>query len=109
MRKISIEFINEKLRDELLSLKIGDFSDKQLYKFINRAFHDIEKDISCSIKIPKKIWPKKYKKYGVDNLWKYDLPNGWRLIFTLEKDDLCIVALILEWFSHKDYEKRFKY
>jgi len=45
----------------------------------------------------------------VNNLWKYDLPNGWRIIFFLEADEIKIVAIILEWFSHKDYEKRFKY
>jgi len=24
------------------------------------------------------------KKYGVDNLWKYDLPKGWRLLYFIE-------------------------
>ncbi|MGM5484945.1 MAG: hypothetical protein ACQEP1_03685 [Nanobdellota archaeon] len=66
-------------------------------------------DISCSIKIPKRLWPKHYKKYGINNLWNYDLPGVLRLIFTLEKDDVLVVAVILEWLPHKDYEKRFKY
>jgi len=109
MQKISISFISNKLRKELSSLKEGDYREQKLYGFINRAFHDIEIDISCSIKIPKRLWPKSYKKFGIDNLWKYDLPNGWRLMFTLEKDEICIIALVLEWLSHKDYEKRFNY
>lgn len=109
MQKILINFISEKLRDELLQLKQGDYAEKQLYEFIKRAFRDIEQDISCSIKIPKKLWPKKYKKYGITNLWKYDLPNGWRLIFFLESNEIKIVAIILEWFTHKEYEKRFGY
>ena len=40
---------------------------------------------------------------------EYDLPNGWRLIYTIESDDLKIMNIILEWFSHKDYERRFNY
>ena len=109
MRKILISFISEKLRKEILSLKQGTYEEKQLLVFINRAFSDIENDLNCCVKIPKKLWPKHYKKYGIGNLWKYDLPNGWRLIFFIEADEIKIVAVILEWFSHKEYEKRFKY
>ncbi len=71
---------------------------------------DLKKDPTCGIKIPKKIWPKEYsKKYSITNLWKYDLPSAWRLIYTIESDEVRIMNIILEWFTHKDYEKRFKY
>lgn len=109
MRKILIKFISEKLSSEISKLEKGSYEDRQLYYFINRAFKDIENDLSSCIRIPKKLWPKYYKKYKLNNLWKYDLPNGWRLIFFLEADEIKVVAIILEWFSHKDYEKRFKY
>ena len=106
---ISIDFTSEKSRQEFLKLKDGDFEEKQIYKFIIRAFKDIKNNLSCCIRIPKKLWPKEYEKFGINNLWKYDLPKGWRLIFFMKADEIKIVAIILEWFSHKDYEKRFKY
>lgn len=109
MQKIMIRFISEKLSSEILKLEKGSFEDKKLYYFINRAFKDIENDLTSCIRIPKKLWPKTYIKYATNNLWKYDLPNGWRIIFFLETDEIKVVAIILEWFSHKDYEKRFKY
>ncbi|MEA1904772.1 MAG: hypothetical protein U9M97_02690 [Candidatus Hadarchaeota archaeon] len=38
------------------------------------------KDAFCGIQIPKKLIPREYsRKYGIDNLWKYDLPGGWSL------------------------------
>jgi len=49
------------------------------------------------------------KKYKISNLWKYDLTNGWRLIYTIESDEIRIISIILEWFDHKNYEKRFGY
>ena len=49
------------------------------------------------------------QKYNIDNLWKYDLPNAWRLIYTIETDKIKIINIILEWFNHKNYEKKFKY
>ena len=43
------------------------------------------------------------------NLWKYDLPKGWRLIYSIVNDEIVVVSLILEWFDHKEYERKFKY
>lgn len=59
--------------------------------------------------MPKKLIPKDYKKYGIDNLWKYDLPNGWRLMYSVANDEVKIISIVLEWLDHKNYEKRFGY
>ena len=110
MRKnIRISFSSDKLEKEFSKLRTGRSDEKKLFYHISRAFDDIEKDLNCATKIPKKLWPKFYSKYELTNLWKYDLPNGFRLIFTLEDQEVVILAIILEWFSHKDYEKRFRY
>ena len=108
-KEIFVAFINEKLKSEFESLKQGKFQDKKLYEFINLAIDDFKKDPCSGIKIPKRIWPKVYSQYEIINLWKYDLPNGWRLVYTIDTDELRIVNIILEWFDHKDYEKRFGY
>jgi hypothetical protein len=109
-KEISVAFINKTLKEHFELLKQGKFEDKQLYHFIDRALSDIKQKPDCGTKIPKKLWPKEYiKKYGITNLWKYDLPNGWRLIYTIESNEIRIVSIILEWFDHKDYERRFKY
>ena len=92
------------------SLKEGKFEDKRLYEFIERAIKDMKNLSVCGTKIPKKLWPKVYvQKYQITNLWKYDLPNAWRLIYTIKEDEVMILNIILEWFDHKEYEKRFKY
>jgi Txe/YoeB family toxin of Txe-Axe toxin-antitoxin module len=110
MKEIYVSFISKKLKSDFISLKSGKYEDTQLYIFLNRAINDLKKDPMCGIKIPKKLWPKEYvKNYNITNLWKYNLPNAWRLIYTIESDEVKIVSIILEWFSHKDYEKKFKY
>ena len=77
---------------------------------IEQTRHDLSKDPFCGIQIPKKLIPKTYKdKYDVDNLWKYDLPKAWRLIYFIKGDAVKIVSIILEWFDHKEYERRFNY
>jgi hypothetical protein len=105
-----VGFITKKLKSEYLLLGEGKFEDTQLFKFIQRAICDLKKDPTCGVKIPKDLWPKEYvKEYQITNLWKYDLPNGWRLVYTIETNEVLIVAIILEWFDHTNYERKFKY
>ena len=110
MKETKVAFISEKIKSEFESLKGGKFEDKQLYSFIERAINDLKSKPLCGIKIPKKLWPQEYiRKFGITNLWKYDLPNGWRLIYTIETDEVMIMNILLEWFDHKEYERTFGY
>ena len=75
-----------------------------------KGFLDIQKNAFCGIQIPKKLIPREYiKKYGIRNLWKYNLPNAWRMLYSIEGRDVKIISIILEWLDHKNYERRFKY
>lgn len=105
-----VRFVNEKTKKSLFDLKDGDSSEKELYKLIVQALENLEENAHYGIQIPKKQIPKEYiKKYDVKNLWKYDLPRGWRLIYSVVQGDIIVISLVLEWFDHKDYERRFKY
>ena len=107
MTEIFVGFINEKVKNEYEKAKQENV---QLFKFLERATNDLKHNPYCGTKIPKDYWPGDYiKKYAIDNLWKYDLPNAWRLIYTIVKDEIRILAVLLEWFDHKKYGKRFGY
>ena len=108
--KTEIFFITPELKSEYEKLGEGKFEDKQLHKFITRAMNDLESNPFSGVRVPKKLWPEIYvKKYNITNLWKYDLPNGWRLTYIIETSEIKIMSIILEWLTHKEYEKRFKY
>lgn len=102
-----VVFISEELEDDFNSLKIDD----PIRKAMVRAIVDLKQNAFSGIQIPKRLFPKEYvQKYGITNLWKYDLPRGWRLLYTVTSDnEVELISAILEWFDHKDYEKRFKY
>ena len=109
--KSQIKFADEKLKLALKKLRTSTTEDSKLYDWINRALNDIEENAFCAIQIPKRLIPKEYiQKYEIDNLWKYDLPDGWRLIYSIvTPNKVEILAVIMEWFDHKNYERRFKY
>ena len=108
--KSDVHFGNKKLKIYFERLKDSKTEGKRLYKWISRAIEDLEKDVFCGIQIPKKLIPNDYiKKYEIDNAWKYDLPQGWRLIYSVTNKEVLILSIILEWMHHKDYEKKFNY
>ena len=105
-----VAFAEPSIKKAFEELEKGKHEEKQLAEFIERAIDDLKKNPLCGIKVPSKQWPKEYiKKYKIDNLRKYDLPNGWRLIYTLRGNQLEIISIIIEWITHKDYERKFKY
>ena len=110
MKQIYVAFADKKIESSFDSLRHGKFEDKQLYEFITKAIQDLKKSPMSGLKIQKRLWPKEYvRTYNLTNLWKYNLPNGWRLVYTIKTDEIMIINVILEWFSHKDYERRFRY
>jgi len=100
-------FISQELEEEFESLPENDI----IKKAIIRAINDLKQNAFCATPIPKKLIPEEYiKKYDAENLWKYDLPNGWRLLYTINVENkVKLISAILEWFDHKDYERRFNY
>ena len=108
--KSRVVFADEKLERAFHKLKDSKTEDKILYKWLNRAFDDLRENALCGTQIPKRLIPKDYiRKYGIDNLWKYDLPKAWRLIYSVGKEKVIIISIIVEWLDHKGYQRKFKY
>ena len=82
-----------------------------LRKSIQKVIDDLKENVFSGEHIPKELIPKKYiKDYRIDNLWWYPLTNGWRLVYSVvTPSNVEIIAVIIEYFSHKDYERRFGY
>jgi len=74
----------------------GTIEDRELRAVLYKSFQIISKDPSTGKQIRHSLIPKIYlKKYGIDNLWKYDLPHGWRLVYSLavmEGEELCLIV-----------------
>jgi Txe/YoeB family toxin of Txe-Axe toxin-antitoxin module len=102
-----VVFVSQELEDNFKSLK----EDDPIKKAMIRAIKDLKENAFSGIQIPKRLFPQEYvQKWGITNLWKYDLPRGWRLLYTVTTDnEVELISAILEWFDHKEYERRFRY
>lgn len=82
----------------------------ELRKSIEEAMDSLQADHLIGNKIEKKLWPKKYvRKYGINNLFRYRLSSGYRMIYTVLGDSTQITCVMLEVLSHKEYDKLFGY
>lgn len=100
-----VQFVNERVQKIYEELE-----EASLKKQLERALRDIEDNPFCRIQIAKRLIPKEYiQKYGVNNIWKYNLPGAWRLIYSIRGGEAIIITIVLEWMDHKTYEKIFRY
>ncbi|MGA1847875.1 MAG: hypothetical protein ACMUHB_00920 [Thermoplasmatota archaeon] len=60
----------------------------------------------------KKMIPEEYiEKYGITNLFRVELSNYWRMLYTLTDGGSVveIIAFVLDIVDHKTYDKKFGY
>ena len=84
-RQKFVAFADDSVKKAFEKLKEGKFEDQEIYGLIDRAMDDLKQNPFVGIHIPRRLWPKLYvQKYGINNLRKYYLPNGWRLTYTIK-------------------------
>jgi Txe/YoeB family toxin of Txe-Axe toxin-antitoxin module len=109
-KEFYVAFIDSRVKKSYDSLKTGRSEESGLHERINHAIDSLKKDPSYGIRIPHDLIPGVYiKKHGIDNLRKINLPDGWRLLYTVKAEKEMIVSVIIEWLSHTDYERRVGY
>jgi len=100
---------------------------EEVYRYLNEHAEEskIERSILNSIKkkvelvkanphygdpISKKMIPPQYiEKYGITNLFRVELSNYWRMLYTLTDGESVveIIAFVLDIIDHKNYDKKF--
>jgi Txe/YoeB family toxin of Txe-Axe toxin-antitoxin module len=101
--------LNKIVGDEKLKGIKSSFH-QTLLRSINRVRDLLKQNPFAGDQVRRKRIPGKYiVKYEIDNLWRIELADRWRLVYTITGNQLEIVNFVLDIFSHKDYDKVFKY
>ena len=118
-KKITIKLVGDaekafndlnKVVGEQRSSGITSSKDITLLNAINRIFDILISNPFYGENAKKDLIPKEYKqKYDADNLFIADLPDYWRMIYTLESDEIEIIAFVLDIIDHDEYNKKFKF
>ena len=81
-----------------------------LLRSINRVRDLLKQNPFAGDQVPKRQTPPKYiQKFDVDNIWRIELADRWRLVYTITGNQIEIITFIMDIFNHKDYDKVFGY
>ena len=101
--------------DKTLEITFNNISNKdQTKKGLIKAIKDIKENLWVGRLITQDTHNKNkikeiLNKYKLDNIRIYNLPSAWRLLYSVTKsEDLKIIAVILDWMDHKEYDRLFK-
>jgi len=86
--------------------------ERGLLKSVRQKIEFIRQNPQYGNSISKKLIPKEYKtKYGDINLFRVELPNFWRMLYTLTDGEskIEVIAFVLDIIDHNDYNKKFGY
>jgi len=83
---------------------------EQLLSSINNAIKNIKANPHFGDLIPRRYISKATEhKYGTNKILRVELVGYWRLLYTLIGDEVRIIAFILEFMDHNNYNKLFGY
>ncbi len=114
MKRVRIKFSKEAeevfkyLNEEAQKSKI----DKSILKSIQKKSEFIKVNFQYGDPVSKNLIPKEYiERYGINNLFRVELPNFWRMLYSVEEGEtqIEIIAFILDIVDHKEYNRKFKY
>lgn len=104
MKLDKVVFVDEELEKSFNELPETD----SIKKGIIRAIRSMKENAFIGRNVKKELIPKNLiEKYKLNNLWIYDLPSGWRLLYSITSNEIEIIAAVLDWMNHKDYERLF--
>jgi hypothetical protein len=105
MKPEKVVFADSELEKSFNEIKESD----PLKKSLIRAIKEIQENCFCGRNVKKELIPKKLiDKYQINNLWIYNLQSAWRLFYSITSTrEIEIIAAVLDWMDHKDYERLF--
>ena len=114
MKKVRVIFSPEaeEVYKHLNEISPSSKIDRSILIAINKKVELIKINIHYGEPIAKKLIPEEYKiKYEATNLFRVELANFWRMLYTLTDGEsrIEIVAVILDVLNHKNYDKKFAY
>jgi hypothetical protein len=95
-----------------LNANVDSKQERMIFDALNKKIQLIKANHHYGEPIAKKLIPEEYKiKYSVSNLFWVELPNFWRMLYTLTNNDseVEIIAFVLDVFDHDKYNKKFGY
>ena len=110
--KIILSLDAKQVYDWLNSRAPFSKNERMILKAVNYKIELIKNNFQYGGPIAKNLIPPEYKeKYGITNLNRVELPDFWRMFYSVRvgESEIEIVAFVLDIIDHPNYDKKFGY
>ena len=84
--------------------------NQSVFRSIERVKGWLKDNPFVGEQVQKNKIPQEYvNKYAITNLWRIDLADHWRLVYTVQSSEVEIIDFVLNIVDHKKYDKIFGY
>ncbi len=105
-RDITVLLKGDAKKSYLLLKKLNDPFSKSILNSIEHNASLLKENPMLGKPCPKKlIISKLIKDYDIINLYRLELSNFWRLLYTIQGNEVEIILLVLKIIDHKEYNK----
>lgn len=87
----------------------SDKESKSIFNSVRRVKDVLLDNPQHGDPIRKELIPNELKQMNIQNLYRVELSNFWRAVYTLEGNENTLFVFILKIINHKEYNKLFGY
>ena len=114
MKKIRVILSSDakEIYNDLIRKAVSSKVEQTILLAITKKIELIKSDPHYGDPISKTLIPKQYvKKYEISNLFRVELPNYWRMLYSLIDGEtkIEIIAFVINVIDHSTYDKKFGY
>ena len=83
---------------------------QSLFRSIERVKGWLKENPFAGDQVKKEQIPDYYlKKYDITNLWRIELSNYWRLLYTIQSNEIEVIDFVFDIIDHEKYNDKFGY
>jgi len=104
-------WVDEAVKNKFLALKESTSEDKKLYESIDKTLDKLKFNPYRGESLKKDRIPKIYKQlYGLNNLFKININQYWRLMYFVKSlDRERTLIILIDFMPHSEYDKLLGY
>ena len=108
-KEVKVFMIGQAKESYLLLKNQTDKESQSLLNSIERITEILKSNPQYGDTISKRLIPKSLITEGIQNLYRVELSNFWRMLYTIEGTKIEILVFVLKIMNHKEYDKLFGY
>ena len=103
-------FLKGQAKESYIELKKKeDKESKTILSSFNRIKNILKENPQYGDPIKKELIPASLKKIGITNLYRVELSNYWRMLYSITGNKIEVLVFVLNIIDHKEYNKLLGY